>query len=175
MRDAYVNLGKLAAIAVRDGKDAFLAETPYPVLVPRAVGRGDLKDATEAGSPLYHVPTVAGDISMYERPRVLILRRRRELGKGPIITLGRTLDTDLSLSDHSVSKQHAAFHRVAGEHWELEDLGSKNGTWIDGMRLIPGVPVKVESTQELRFGRVYMFFYSPEDFYRMLIADDEDD
>lgn len=169
MSDQRLNITRLAKIAFQEGRDAFLASSPYPVLVPRAVQRGSLVDALEADSTLYHLPTVKDDISMYEAPRVLIVRRRSDLGKGQVIHLGRTTETDLSLTDHSVSKLHAAFHRVAGAHWKIEDLGSKNGTWIEDMRLIPGVPVEVESKQELRFGRVHLRFLAPEDLYTMLM------
>ena len=40
----------------------------------------------------------------------------------------------LVLNDTVVSGQHARLTRAAGG-WELEDLGSKNGTWLDNARL----------------------------------------
>ena len=119
---------------------------------------------------MQHVPTVADDISLFETPRVLVLRKRSDLKEGQEIGLGRTADTDLVLSDHSVSKQHAIFRRVRGTHWELEDTHSKNGTWIEELQLIPGVPVRIESKEELRFGRIHLRFFLPEDFYTMVVA-----
>ena len=73
-----------------------------------------------------------------------------------------------SFSEHSVSKRHAAFVPVPGKPWKVEDLGSKNGTWIEDLRLLPGVPVEIESAQQVRFGRVRMHFFLPGDLYTML-------
>lgn len=164
-----LNLPELVHIAVRQGRDAFFAASPYPVLLPRAVTIGDLEHGDEAGETMQHTPAVADDVSMFETPRVLVLRKRSDLREGQAVAIGRTPDTDLVLSDHSVSKHHAAFHRVGGTHWELEDTGSKNGTWIDDLRLIPGVPVRIESKEELRFGRIHLRFFAPEDFYERIL------
>jgi transcriptional regulator with PAS, ATPase and Fis domain len=41
----------------------------------------------------------------------------------------------LVLDDGVVSGQHARITRAAGGGWELEDLGSKNGTWLDNAKL----------------------------------------
>jgi hypothetical protein len=165
-----LNLPELIFVAVKSGRDAFLAASPYPVLVPRAVTIGDLYHGERSEDTMHHIPTLDDEVSMFETPRVLVLRKRSALGMSPIITLGRTPDTDLVLSDHSVSKRHAAFHRVDSKHWELEDTGSKNGTWIEDLRLIPGVPVKIESKEELRFGRIHLRFFAPGDFYAMVMA-----
>jgi pSer/pThr/pTyr-binding forkhead associated (FHA) protein len=170
MFDNRVNITTLLRQALQQGRDDFIATHPYPVLVPRSVHRGALEDAVEAGGTLLHVSKAEDGVSLYEDPRVLLLRRRGELGESPTITLGRTLDTDISLLDQSVGKQHALFHRVAGERWELEDQGSKNGTWIDDLRLIPGVSVELETKQALRFGRVHLHFYAPADLYDALMA-----
>jgi pSer/pThr/pTyr-binding forkhead associated (FHA) protein len=164
-----LDLSELIYIAVHDGRDAFLGASPYPVLLPRAVTIGDLEYGDKTDDTMQHIPSVADDVSMFETPRVLVVRKRSGLSKGQAVAIGRTPDTDLVLSDHSVSKHHAAFHRVSGAHWKLEDTGSKNGTWIDDLRLIPGVPVQIESKEELRFGRIHLRFFAPEDFYEQII------
>jgi pSer/pThr/pTyr-binding forkhead associated (FHA) protein len=164
-----LNLPELIYIAVHEGRDAFLAASPYPVLIPRAVTIGDLEHGDKTDDTMQHIPAVADDVSMFETPRVLVLRKRSGLRGGQAVAIGRTPETDLVLSDHSVSKHHAAFHRVSGAHWELEDTGSKNGTWIDDLRLIPGVPVQIESKEELRFGRIHLRFFAPEDFYEQVV------
>lgn len=168
MLKSTLNLPQLIHIAVHEGRDRFLSASPYPVLVPRAVTIGDLERADEAGGTMQHIPTVEEEITMVETPRVLVVRKRSGLTEGEAIRLGRTPDTDLVLSDHSVSKQHAIFRRVGGAHWELSDTSSKNGTWIEDLRLIPGVPVRIESKEALRFGRIHLRFLAPEDFYSMI-------
>ncbi len=53
----------------------------------------------------------------------------------PSITVGRGRDNDLVLAAHGISRRHARLQRVP-QGWTLTDLGSTNGTLING-RLIP--------------------------------------
>lgn len=53
---------------------------------------------------------------------------------GPRTTVGRTADNDLVLVDSTVSGHHAVLTFAAGS-LSIEDLGSTNGTWIDGVRV----------------------------------------
>jgi hypothetical protein len=48
--------------------------------------------------------------------------------------IGRSDRTDLRIDDRSVSSEHARV-RWTGRAWVLRDLGSKNGTWVDGARV----------------------------------------
>ena len=57
----------------------------------------------------------------------------------PLI-LGRGSRCDVVLDHDTVSRRHAMIAR-AGDGWELSDLGSSNGTWLDGRRVGGGVPV----------------------------------
>jgi pSer/pThr/pTyr-binding forkhead associated (FHA) protein len=64
------------------------------------------------------------------------------------ITIGRA-GCDLDLNDPDVSRRHAVIRQVdAGI--ALEDLGSTNGTWVNGRR-IEGV-VRLAAGDEVRFG-----------------------
>jgi FHA domain/DUF1707 SHOCT-like domain len=54
--------------------------------------------------------------------------------------IGRSDDVDLRLDDISVSRRHALISFVDGG-WILTDLGSRNGTWINGWRLPGPAPV----------------------------------
>lgn len=56
-------------------------------------------------------------------------------------TIGRALACDFTLADLSVSRWHAKLHREE-EHWMLSDLGSTNGTRLNGWRVTTGVPVQ---------------------------------
>jgi pSer/pThr/pTyr-binding forkhead associated (FHA) protein len=49
------------------------------------------------------------------------------------LVLGRE-GTDLVIEDPQVSRRHAAV-RPAGDGLEIEDLGSLNGTWVNGARV----------------------------------------
>jgi pSer/pThr/pTyr-binding forkhead associated (FHA) protein len=66
-------------------------------------------------------------------------------------TVGRSTNVDIVLPDEAVSRTHAAF-RVDGQTLVVEDLGSSNGTLVNGeeieapCRLAPGDVVTVGST-----------------------------
>ena len=56
-------------------------------------------------------------------------------------TIGRAMACDFTLADLSVSRWHARLHKEADE-WLLSDLGSTNGTRLNGWRVTTGVPIK---------------------------------
>lgn len=53
---------------------------------------------------------------------------------GELLTIGRWPDNDIVLPDRMVSRHHAHIHRE-GDCYVLEDLGSTNGTFVNGARL----------------------------------------
>jgi pSer/pThr/pTyr-binding forkhead associated (FHA) protein len=67
-------------------------------------------------------------------------------------TLGRGTGADIVIADEAVSRVHAAV-RVDGQTVVLEDLGSSNGTTVNGelitapCRLAPGDVVSLGSTE----------------------------
>jgi hypothetical protein len=71
---------------------------------------------------------------------------------GPFpLRIGRDPGCGLRLSDDSVSRAHAELRRADGS-WLLRDLGSMNGTWINGRRVIGEAPVHPGDV--VLFGRV---------------------
>src|ERR1043165_8379585 len=62
-----------------------------------------------------------------------IAGRRYKLGDGEYV-IGRRSDCQIFVPDMRVSRQHARLWKD-GEGWTLEDLGSNNGTYINGARL----------------------------------------
>ena len=77
---------------------------------------------------------------------MLILQRGGEAGLSwpmshKMLTIGRGPDCDIVLDDRQVSRIHA---RIAwrGDHFEVEDLGSKNGTHLNGRDLVGAQPLR---------------------------------
>ena len=64
--------------------------------------------------------------------------------------VGRSRDADLVLDDKRVSRAHAAI-RVDGPQVVVEDLGSTNGTWVNGVRI--KTPTVLSHGDEVRFHR----------------------
>ena len=62
-------------------------------------------------------------------------------GSGVRFTIGRTRDCDLCLTDLSVSRMHALLMRRE-DGWVLSDLGSHNGTRLNGWLVREPVPVR---------------------------------
>ncbi|MBX3159898.1 MAG: SpoIIE family protein phosphatase [Deltaproteobacteria bacterium] len=63
-----------------------------------------------------------------------IAGRRYKLADGEYV-IGRRSDCQIFVPDMRVSRQHARLWKKDGEGWTLEDLGSNNGTFINGVRL----------------------------------------
>ena len=66
------------------------------------------------------------------------------------IVLGRSLSADLRISSNSVSREHAVIR--AGSPPTIEDLGSSNGTRVDGQRLLAGQSVPLTPGRVVEFG-----------------------
>lgn len=65
--------------------------------------------------------------------------------------IGRDPDTAACIKDPSVSRQHARL-RIAGDDATLQDLGSKNGTLVNGQPITS--PSPVSDGDEITFGSV---------------------
>jgi serine phosphatase RsbU (regulator of sigma subunit) len=70
-------------------------------------------------------------------------------------TLGRQIDCDVSLTGKQVSRQHARIVCDAGQHF-IEDLGSSNGTFLNGRRLPPHTAAPLTDRDTLQIGP-YLF------------------
>jgi pSer/pThr/pTyr-binding forkhead associated (FHA) protein len=64
------------------------------------------------------------------------------------ITLGRSSACQLVLTDDTVSRRHAALV-VRDGAWRIVDLGSSNGTWVNGRRV---VEAEVRPGDDVRLG-----------------------
>ena len=67
-------------------------------------------------------------------------RRRRPQGllegaAGGLLLLGRSSSCQLVFADDTVSRRHAEL-RFDDGRWMLRDLGSSNGTWVNGRRVM---------------------------------------
>jgi pSer/pThr/pTyr-binding forkhead associated (FHA) protein/PAS domain-containing protein len=72
-----------------------------------------------------------------------------------ITTIGRSLDNHVQLGDLSVSRKHAKITRN-GSSYYLEDLGSQNGTWVNGHPLDPGFQIEIKEGDIITFGHVLL-------------------
>ena len=54
------------------------------------------------------------------------------LAEGPPQVIGRDPACEVAIDDDRVSRRHASVHLAKDERWWLKDLGSKNGTQLNG-------------------------------------------
>ncbi len=173
-----------------DTEAAFVARFPHPFLVreqtrgpagapvPGGGERATLRVAKAA------VPTgddfAGGDVWV-----VRVCPADPENHDGAV-TVGRDAGCDLVLDDASISGQHASFSLELrepdpdddeddGRTFLLTDVGSANGTWVDGDQAPAGKAVVLADQCSLRLGPAakFQFFKAPAffqflDFYRRI-------
>ncbi len=73
-----------------------------------------------------------------------------------IVTIGRDLSNAdpayLAVRDEEASRQHARFTVQDGACW-VEDLGSKNGTYVNDQRIAPHAPTRLGAGDKVRVGQ----------------------
>ena len=91
------------------------------------------------------------------------------LASGPETTIGRrdpvtgiNPEVDLTPVDtqRSISRRHAKIHRRGGKFFLAEEIGTMNGTFLNGTRLETGVPTEMTPGDEVRCGLVQLVFHA---------------
>lgn len=92
-------------------------------------------------------------------PKLTLLLGRRTMQaydfKQPLIVVGREEGADVLIDNPSVSRRHAEI-RLGDNGWEVEDLGSSNGTFIGGQRTEG--PQSIGLGDEIGFGKFSIIF-----------------
>ena len=71
-----------------------------------------------------------------------------------VVLAGRHPDSDIFLDDITVSRRHAEIH-ATGDTFTLVDLGSTNGTKVNGVRVAQR---ELQDGDELTFGNIRLIF-----------------
>jgi DNA-binding winged helix-turn-helix (wHTH) protein len=97
---------------------------------------------------------IDASVALAARFRVTHLARDFELRPGENV-LGRDNDVSVVIPMKSISRRHARIV-ISGDAATLEDLGSKNGTWVRGRRIAE--PTEINDGDEIRLGSVPLVF-----------------
>ncbi len=126
------------------------------VMKSKTSGKGSSSSARKLGSsrsaggkPILEVRTKSGD--------------RFSLSSGQLkagATVGRSSEHAVQIDDENVSRNHARLD-LRGRALQLTDLGSTNGTYVDGTRLKPNTPVQVNTKSDIRVGDVSLRLQKP--------------
>jgi hypothetical protein len=126
---------------------------------------------TFTGGFAAQVAALDGDVTAEEHDAIaalpsgsalLVVRRGPNVGArflldADLTTVGRHPEADIFLDDVTVSRRHAEFLR-SGRSFDVKDLGSLNGTYLDGNR-IDGT-VHLADGAEVQVGKFRLTFYA---------------
>ncbi|MFF8019015.1 FHA domain-containing protein [Streptomyces sp. NPDC007929] len=91
--------------------------------------------------PAAHVPQQQGPGGVAGAPPVYGDRSPttfHQFSLGRVMRIGRALENELVVSDLQVSRHHAEFHATPDGRMEIRDLGSHNGTYVNGQPITKG-------------------------------------
>ncbi len=74
-----------------------------------------------------------------------------------VTTAGRHPESDIFLDDVTVSRRHAEFRRVTGGGFDVRDVGSLNGTYLNRERIDAS---ELASGDEVQIGKFRLVFFT---------------
>jgi adenylate cyclase len=80
-------------------------------------------------------------------------------------TVGRNDDNNFVLTDRWISRNHAMLQQMETGEFYLIDLGSRNGSFVNGRRV--SIPVTLRNGDRVIFGQTEMEFYNPTASHRL--------
>jgi pSer/pThr/pTyr-binding forkhead associated (FHA) protein len=133
---------RTSAALARAAGDGFLSLDTMSLRVDAALAARDVDD----------LDALVSDLPWYRQPPASVLRaiwrwltepaqpaaRLVVPAESQMFVIGRSSDCDLSLDDRAISRHHARLRRTI-EGWDVLDLGSTNGTWLNGRRITSAV------------------------------------
>ena len=87
-------------------------------------------------------------------------------------TVGRSDDNNFVLSDRWISRNHAMLQQMETGEFYLIDLGSRNGSFVNGRRV--SIPVTLRNGDRIIFGQTELDFYNPTAGHRHNPIDETD-
>ncbi|HHT31530.1 MAG TPA: FHA domain-containing protein [Corynebacterium sp.] len=122
-----------------------------------SVFRADLLKEMESGAG--QDPAVPGVEGLPEGSALLVVKRGPNAGSRflldqPVTTSGRHPDSDIFLDDVTVSRRHAEF-RMEGDKFEVVDVGSLNGTYVNRE---PKNSAALSNGDEVQIGKFRLVF-----------------
>ncbi len=135
----------------------FTASVIRTDLFGRKVTAAELATPGAPGAPPAERAPRLSRRALKQLPRTLTVTHGAQAGVrlplGEEVLIGRSTDCQLLLDDDYVSTRHARIRR-AGAEFQVEDLGSTNGTFVNNQRIT--TPTTFGLGDTLRIGRTLM-------------------
>jgi pSer/pThr/pTyr-binding forkhead associated (FHA) protein len=159
----------LASVASRLFADDFNLQAwldtqgvPPPLLGVNREGDTATKQAAYAGAQPARTndlkpSTAEAHLVPLENTTTLELPELR-LSQTNVLTVGRQVGVHLLIDEGTVSRRHAEL-RYANGQYVLHDLGSTNGTYVNGERLAAHSAYVLKADDEVRFGKLIRFAF----------------
>jgi hypothetical protein len=143
---------EFAELFQRLGERSFLAQWNVPVLV----GSGIVGEVAQHKLDKRRTHAMMGDIEYLPvqtlLDRVWPLRRTNRVRPDRYIAVGEAMDCDVVIPEYTLSSRHCAF--TAEGPLEVADLGSLNGTKLNGQQLQPRQRYRVANGSQLAMARI---------------------
>ncbi len=161
------SLDQLAGdLAIQEETD-FRRQWPHPVLLVDSIPPIDTEDIiinTEITDLKDHERSAARP----DRRQVIPLVKSGNNQYTARITVGRARNNDIVIRASKISKLHAMFVPDEAGRYSLMDMGSMNGTEVNGRRLQPKESVLLKSGDRLAFWRCTFEYMELDDFIALL-------
>jgi DNA-binding winged helix-turn-helix (wHTH) protein len=149
--DAHVGAGSLTVL-MAELRTGLGDDSRHPTWIRTVFGYG----YAFAGDATDEMPLAPGTVPPPTAPRVVWGRRVFPLVEGENV-LGRDEDASVRIDAAGISRRHALIRVRVGEA-TIEDLGSKNGTYVRGGRLVR--PAVLQDGDVFVLGEVALSFRS---------------
>ncbi len=131
----YVNDEKITEAVISNGDMIRFGQATFKFQLPRSAGSGQRTAGSIEVKPVAWLTGEKG------------VKHPLRLGKN---TIGREEDNTIVLGDAAVSRHHAVLY-VEKNAFTIQDLGSSNGTFVNGERMGAG-RVRIKPGDSVRFG-----------------------
>lgn len=114
---------------------------------------------TDSASLLYYLVTLQPTSVPYLLLKTESGNRYLPLVGSHCWTVGRSDDNNFVIPDRWISRNHAMLQCMETGEFYLIDLGSRNGSFVNGRRV--SIPVTLRNGDNLTFGQTELEFYTP--------------
>lgn len=155
------------AILSQIGEVAFRERFFTPVLIGRGVLGELVKRPFNRKTAVLHVDEGTQPQTLDKLSGRVWPLRRQPGSNYPHIAVGRAVENDVVIPEHSISGKHCILTYEL-RSLAIEDVGSLNGTMVGDIRIEPRTRVRLVSGEMITLGRYQFSFFTGQEFLNYL-------